>query len=169
MPKNSPQPKIAAAPDLKSLATEAFFLHFYTHVNMTATASKALGTLGFSLTKNRILGFATLTPGITVGELVSALRVTHQNLNEPMRRLINEGYIVAKIGEEDRRQKRLFATNKGSRLYRRVLADQLNLFENVFDAVGPDAARTFIQVNRHFVEASDREWIDKAIIAASDR
>jgi DNA-binding MarR family transcriptional regulator len=128
---------------------------------------QALGASGFSLTKNRILGFATLTPGITVGELVRALRVTHQNLNEPLRRLIDEGYIVAKIGEEDRRHKRLFATAKGSRLYRRVLAEQLAQLEEAFRAAGPDATQGFLEVHRHLVDAGGREWIERASRVAS--
>lgn len=154
-------------PDLHTLATEAFFLHFFTHVQMTSTAMEALGASGFSLTKNRILGFATLTPGITVGELVRSLRVTHQNLNEPLRRLISEGYIVAKIGVEDRRHKKLFATAKGSRLYRRVLGEQVKRLEAAFKAAGPEAARGFLEVHRHLCDPPELEWIAKATTAVN--
>lgn len=146
-----------------SRATEAFFLHFFTHVTLAAAATEALGASGFTLTKNRILGFATLTPGITVGELVRALRVTHQNLNEPMRRLIAEGYIVARIGEEDRRHKRLFATAKGSRLYRCVLSTQLAKLEAAFEAAGPEATRGFLEVQRQLAEPADLDWIQRAV------
>lgn len=152
-------------PGISSVAAEAFFLHFFANVHLTATARDALGASGFSLTKNRILGFATLTPGITVGELVRIFRVTHQNLNEPLRRLIQEGYLVAKIGEEDRRQKRLFATSKGSRLYRRVLSKQLAQLECAFAAAGPQAMRGFLEVHRHLVEPADRQWVEKAALA----
>jgi DNA-binding MarR family transcriptional regulator len=147
---------------LSTQAAEAFFLHFFTQVNLTSAAVEALGPSGFSLTKHRILGFATLTPGITVGELVRSLRVTHQNLNEPLRRLINEGYIVAKIGEEDRRHKRLFATAKGSRLYRRVIAQQLAMLERAFAAAGPEATRGFLEVQRQLVGETDRDWVTQA-------
>lgn len=143
-------------------ATEAFFLHFFMNVRLTETAMNALGSSGFSPTKHRILGFATMTPGITVGELVRAFRVSHQNLNEPLRRLINEGHLVAKIGVEDRRQKRLFATAKGSRLYRRVLAQQLEELQQAFAAAGPEATQGFLEVHRHLVESADRDWIARA-------
>jgi DNA-binding MarR family transcriptional regulator len=152
----------AAAPEV----TEAFLLHFFTHVHMTEAAATALGPSGFTLTKNRILGFATLTPGITVGELVRSLRVTHQNLNEPLRRLINEGYVVAKIGVEDRRHKQLFATAKGRRLYRRALAEQVNRLDHAFRTAGPEAVRGFLEVHRLLVEPADLEWIEKATRAA---
>lgn len=165
MAKTTAEPDKAPEPDLNSMVTEAFFLHFFTHVQMTSTAMEALGSTGFSLTKNRILGFATLTPGITVGELVRSLRVTHQNLNEPLRRLISEGYIVAKIGVEDRRHKQLFATPKGSRLYRRVLGEQVKKLEAAFRAAGPQAAQGFVEVHRHLCEPNDLDWIAKAASA----
>jgi DNA-binding MarR family transcriptional regulator len=80
-------------------------------------------SVGSSLTKQRILGWATLTPGVTVGELISRLRITPQGANAPLRELIKEGFVVAKIGAKDRRQKHLFATRKGSRSYVRHLAE----------------------------------------------
>jgi DNA-binding MarR family transcriptional regulator len=168
MAKISAEPDRAPETDLNALATEAFFLHFFTHVNMTSTAMDALGASGFSLTKNRILGFATLTPGITVGELVRSLRVTHQNLNEPLRRLIDEGYIVAKIGVEDRRHKKLFATPKGSRLYRRVLGEQVKKLQAAFEAAGPAAACGFLEVHRHLCAPSELDWIAKAAEAVGN-
>lgn len=151
-----------APPDAVPVAMEAFFLHFFTHVHMTATAMEALGSTGSSLTKHRILGFATMTPGISVGELVKAYRVSHQNLNEPLRALLKDGYLVAKIGVEDRRQKNLFATAKGSRLFRKVLSEQLVRLQEAFDAAGPEATRGFLEVHRHFVQPSDRDWIARA-------
>jgi DNA-binding MarR family transcriptional regulator len=156
----------ALSPGVTARVAEAFFLHFFTHVHMTAAATKAFGVAGFSLTKNRILGFATLTPGITVGELVRSLRVTHQNLNEPLRRLIGEGFVVAKIGVDDRRQRQLFATAKGRRLYRRVLAEQVSRLEQAFRTAGPEAVRGFLEVHRLLVEPVDLDWIKKATHAA---
>ncbi|HYX66529.1 MAG TPA: MarR family winged helix-turn-helix transcriptional regulator [Burkholderiales bacterium] len=145
---------------LSAQAIEGFLLHVFTFSRMTVIAMKALGPAGFSLTKHRILGFATVAPGITVGELVRRMRVTPQNVHQPLRRLIDEGYVVAKIGVEDRRHKRLFATRKGSRQYRRVLAEQIATLEEAFRAAGPDAARSFLEVHRLLVEPGDRQWIE---------
>ena len=94
-------------PSMRVRAMEGMFLLCCAHIQMSANTMKVMGAKGFSPTKARILAFATLTPGLTVGELVEYMRVSHQSVNEPLRRLINEGYIVAKIGVEDRRHKRL--------------------------------------------------------------
>lgn len=150
------------APKVQDMAGHAFFLHFFTNVQLTALAMQELGASGFSMTKNRILSFATLTPGLTVGELVKRLRVTPQNLNEPLRGLIEDGYVVARIGQEDRRHKQLFATPKGARQYHRVLKAQLAHIQRAFDAAGPEAVKGFLEVHRHLVDPFDREWIEQA-------
>jgi DNA-binding MarR family transcriptional regulator len=147
---------------MKDQAAEAFFLHFFTNVQLTSIAMHELGATGFSMTKNRILSFAALTPGLTVGELVKRLRVTPQNLNEPLRSLIDEGYVVARIGQEDRRHKQLFATPKGARQYHKVLKAQLLHIERAFDAAGPEAVKGFLEVHRYLVDSYDREWIEQA-------
>jgi len=148
-------------------AVEAFMLHCYAQMHMTAIAMEALGADGFSLTRLRILGFATMTPGLTVGELVQSMHLTHQGVNESLRRLINEGYIDAKIGTEDRRHKRLFATRKGAERYMRNVRAQAKKFEDAFRATGSGAASSFLEVGRRLVQPSDREWIARALRVAA--
>ena len=132
------------------------------HVHLQALTIKSLGSEGFSATKHRILGFATVTPGITVGGLVQALRVSRQALNRPLRTLISEGYVVEKYGVEDRRQKQLFPTRKGSRLYLRVTAKNVGRVDQVFRAAGPKSVRGFLEVHRRMVDAQDLQWIEAA-------
>jgi len=142
-------------------ALQAFFLHFFTNLNLAAVALEALGSMGFTMTKYRILGIVTWTPGITVGELVKTLRVTHQNLNTPMRNLLSDGYITAEIGTDDRRRKQLYPTEKGERLYREVLALQLRRIDRAFELAGPQATEGFLEVHRHLIEAADIEWLSR--------
>jgi DNA-binding MarR family transcriptional regulator len=165
--RTKPARDTAREPSVRAQALEGMFLLCYAHIHMSATAMKAMGPKGFSPTKARILAFATLTPGLTVGELVQYMRVSHQSVNEPLRRLINEGYIVAKIGVEDRRHKRLFATRKGTERYMRNIRAQVRKFEDAFRATGSEAASGFLEVQRHLVEPGDREWIVRALRVAA--
>jgi DNA-binding MarR family transcriptional regulator len=148
---------------IRTQATDGFFLHCLMAMHMQAIAGKALGSEGFSLTKHRILGFATLTPGITIGELVRALRVSRQALNRPLGALISEGYVEEKNGPEDRRQKRLYPTRKGSRLYLRVIAKNIERVEQVFQAAGPQSVRGFLDVHRRLIDVRDSQWIEVAL------
>ena len=153
---------------IRAQATDGFFLHCLMAMHMQAIASKTLGSEGLSLTKHRILGFATLTPGITIGELVRALRITRQALNRPLRTLISEGYVVEKSGPDDRRQKQLYPTRKGSHLYLRVIAKNVERVEEVFRAAGPQSVRGFLDVHRRLVDARDREWIEVALTVVEE-
>jgi DNA-binding MarR family transcriptional regulator len=94
--------------------------------------------------------------------MVKRLRITHQAVNGPLRQLIEEGYVVAKIGVEDRRHKRLYATRKGSRLYVRHLTENVARVEEAFRAAGPEAVRGFLEVHRRLVDSGDREWAERA-------
>ena len=147
---------------LKTEAVAGFLLHCLTYIQATAISTRVLGAAGFSLTKQRILGLATLSPGVTVGEVVTRLRISHQGVNGPLRQLIKEGYVVAKIGVEDRRHKRLFATPKGSRRYVRSHAENVAKMEAAFRAAGPEAVRGFLEVHKHLVGPEDHEWAERA-------
>lgn len=142
---------------------EGFFLHFFANVNLASDAVQVLNPSGFSLIRNRILGLATLTPGLTISQLVQALRVSHQNINAPLRSLANEGYIDVVIGSEDRRQRHLHATGKGRQLFLEVLDHQMNRVRRAFSAAGPEAVRGFLEVQRHLVEQSDLAWIERML------
>ncbi len=148
---------------IRTQAADGFFLHCLMAMHMQAIAGKALGSEGFSLTRHRILGFATLTPGITIGELVRALRVSRQALNRPLGALISEGYIEEKNDPEDRRQKQLYPTRKGSRIYLRVIAKNIERVEQVFQAAGPQSVRGFLDIHRRLIDARDCQWIEVAL------
>jgi DNA-binding MarR family transcriptional regulator len=152
----------APRPTLTAQAVEGYVLYCLTYIQSAAIAARVMRSVGSSPTKQRILGWATLTPGVTVGELVTRLRITHQGANAPLRELINEGYVVAKVGAEDRRQKRLYATRKGSQSYTRHLVENVAKVEKAFRAVGPAAARGFLEVHRRMLTPRDREWAKRA-------
>lgn len=158
--------KAERAPAVRAQAIEAFFLHCYAQIQLADMAVKTVEYKGFSVTKIRILGLAALAPGLTVGELVRHLRLTHQSVNEPLRDLISEGFIVAKIGVKDRRHKRLFATRKGSRTHIRHVQRLAKNFENAFRATGSTAATGVLEVYRRLAQPSDRKWIARALSVA---
>lgn len=149
------------ASDLRSRAVEGLLLHTFANVNFAADALSTMQPHGLAKTHNRILTFAAMAPGVTVGEMVSALRVTHQNLNAPMRLLQQLGLLIAKIGSEDRRQKQLFVSAKGRRLVETALAKQKERVEAAYRACGWEAVEGFLKVQRHLVEQQDRDWVDR--------
>ena len=57
---------------------------------------------------------------MTVAELLRILNITKQSLSRVLGALIDQTYITQEIGEEDRRQRLLFLTQKGKELLREV-------------------------------------------------
>jgi DNA-binding MarR family transcriptional regulator len=145
------------AHDLK----HGLLLHFFANLCLTSDVNPRLSELGFGRLHHRILFFATNAPGITVGELLGALRVTHQNVRAAMKRLIDDGYLLARIGQRDRRHKRLYASAKGKHLVESLSQRQLERIERAYRAAGPEAVKGFFLVHQYLVDPSDLDWIDQ--------
>jgi DNA-binding MarR family transcriptional regulator len=136
-------------------------MHFFANLCLTSDANLSLTELGFGRLHHRILFFAANAPGITVGELLGALRVTHQNVRGAMKQLLDDGYLLARIGQKDRRHKRLFASAKGRHLVESLSNRQHERIERAYRAAGPEAVRGFFLVHQYLVDPSDLDWIDR--------
>ncbi|MET0675568.1 MAG: MarR family transcriptional regulator [Bradyrhizobium sp.] len=152
----------AAAPTvLRKTALKAYLLHFFTNVLLAADAEVALEPYGLTRLHNRVLVLTAMNPGATVSDLLRAMRVTHQNLNAPMRQLIKDGLLVAKIGEKDRRQKQLYLTAKGRKMVQAVLNRQLARLETALADSGPEATEAFLAVHERLVDRDDLKWAER--------
>ena len=56
---------------------------------------------------------STVSPGMTVAELLDVLQITKQSLARVLKQLIDTGHIVQMPGPRDRRQRELYPTPKG--------------------------------------------------------
>lgn len=136
-------------------------LLLFSHLNLAEDADRQLRTMSYGRTHHRILYFVSQTPGITVGELYSLLRVTPQNIQRPMRDLIREGYIEQRVSMADRRQRELFATPAGIALADQLLAGQLDRIARAYAAAGPEAVEGFWLVLSQMIEKTDRDWYSR--------
>ena len=140
---------------------KGLLMHFFANLCLTGDVSPSLTDLGFGRPHHRILFFAANAPGITVGELLGALRVSHQNIRLAMKHLIDGGYLIARIGQTDRRQKRLYASAKGKLLVESLMQRQLERIERAYRAAGPEAVRGYFLVHQHLVDSADLDWIEQ--------
>jgi DNA-binding MarR family transcriptional regulator len=152
----------AAEADLSTRALRrGLLMHFFANLCLTSDANLRLSELGFGRLHHRILFFAANAPGITVGELLGALRVTHQNVRAPMKHLLDSGHLLARIGQKDRRHKRLYASAKGRNLVDAISKRQMERIERAYRAAGPEAVRGFFLVHQHLVDPSDLDWMEQ--------
>lgn len=138
-------------------------LHFFSQLCLSKDAADALAELGFSRVHQRILTFSHLTPGITISELLSILRVNHHDVQRALRKLVQEEYIVTKISAPDRRQKMLYSTDKGAKLMRALSRNQLKRIQNAYELSGPEAVQGFFTVLNNMIEDSERAWVERVI------
>ena len=108
----------AAGPD-PQLITFVELL-FFAYRDFTREADAALTEFGLGRAHHRVLHFVNRHPGLRVADLLEILKITKQSLARVLKQLVDEGWIVQKAGERDRRQRRLHATEKGAALARRL-------------------------------------------------
>jgi DNA-binding MarR family transcriptional regulator len=107
-----------------------------------------LKSLGYSRIHHRLLYFIGRNPGCSVNQLLEILAVTKQYLNQPLRRLIDDGYVVSNADAEDGRKKRLALSDPGRELENELTGMQRERFRRIFELVGPDAEENWHQIMR---------------------
>lgn len=131
-------------------------LLFFAYRDFTGDPDAILAQYGFGRAHHRVLHFVNRNPGLRVANLLEILKITKQSLARVLKQLIGEGFIVQKAGAEDRRERLLFATVKGTRLAERLTTLQVKRVEEALSAAGPEA------------EAATRAFL-LAMIADTDR
>ena len=74
-----------------------------------------LAKFNFGRAHHRVLHFVNRHPGMKVADLLDVLKITKQSLGRVLKQLVDQGYVIQKEGENDRRQRLLFVTPKGER------------------------------------------------------
>jgi DNA-binding MarR family transcriptional regulator len=91
-------------------------LLFFAYRDFVADADHALEIYRFGRAHHRVLHFVDRNPNLTVAELLDILKITKQSLARVLKELIDQGFILQREGEEDRRQRLLATTPKGHKL-----------------------------------------------------
>jgi DNA-binding MarR family transcriptional regulator len=108
----------AASPD-PHLITFVELL-FFAYRDFTREADAVLAEFGLGRAHHRVLHFVHRHPALRVADLLEILKITKQSLARVLKELVDQGWIAQKAGERDRRQRLLFATDKGAELASRL-------------------------------------------------
>jgi len=122
-------------------------LLFFAYRDFVGDADHVLEAFGFGRAHHRVVHFVTRYPGLKVADLLNVLRITKQSLGRVLKQLLDEGYIVQKAGDSDRRQRLLFATPKGEALVLKLAGLQTARISRALEAmdpVGADHVRQFL-------------------------
>jgi len=122
-------------------------LLFFAYRDFVGDPDDVLAGLGFGRAHHRVVHFVNRNPGMKVADLLDILKITKQSLGRVLKQLIDQGYITQKEGAQDRRQRLLFATQKGEALALKLAGLQTTRIAQALGELGPgarEAARRFL-------------------------
>jgi DNA-binding MarR family transcriptional regulator len=143
-------------------------LLFFAYRDFVSDPDDVLAKFGFGRAHHRVLHFVNRHPGIKVADLLDVLKITKQSLGRVLKQLVDEGYVVQKEGENDRRQRLLFVTPKGETLAMKLAGLQTERIARALSELGPNAheqARRFLIA---MTDADGRDGVQK-LVARADR
>src|SRR3979409_2235099 len=140
-------------------------LLFFAYRDFVGDADHELEVFGFGRAHHRVLHFVHRYPGLKVAYLLDVLRITKQSLGRVLKQLLDEGYIVQKTGNNDRRQRLLFATPRGEVLVGKLAGlqtDRINRAVQEIDPAGQEVVRQFL---RAMIDHDDPDKVLQTILA----
>jgi DNA-binding MarR family transcriptional regulator len=152
-----------AVADQKHLRWDIIELLFFAYRDFVGDADQELEAFGFGRAHHRVMHFVTRYPGLKVADLLDVLRITKQSLGRVLKQLLDEGYIVQKTGNADRRQRLLFATAKGEALVTKLAGLQTRRIDRALAEIGPAASEPVRQFLRAMIDRDDPDKVLETI------
>lgn len=140
-------------------------LLFFAYRDFTGDPDAVLAQYGFGRAHHRVLHFVHRNPGLRVANLLEILKITKQSLARVLKQLIGEGFIAQREGAEDRRERLLYATVKGTRLADRLTALQVRRLEAALAAAGPEAEAATKRFLLAMISDEDRQQVETLVRA----
>src|SRR5216110_4052082 len=161
-PQSAAEPRSAAG-DGGNLRWDIIELLFFAYRDFVGDPDQELEAFGFGRAHHRVLHFVHRYPGLKVADLLDVLRITKQSLGRVLKQLLDEGYIVQKTGNNDRRQRLLYATPKGEALVGKLAGLQTDRINRALAEIGPAGTETVRQFLRAMIDRDDPDKVLETI------
>jgi DNA-binding MarR family transcriptional regulator len=138
-------------------------LLFFAYRDFVGDADHELEVFGFGRAHHRVLHFVHRYPGLKVADLLEVLRITKQSLGRVLKQLLDEEYVVQRTGNNDRRQRLLFATAKGEALVAKLAGLQTDRIDRALADIAPSGAETVRQFLRAMIDHDDPDKVLETI------
>jgi DNA-binding MarR family transcriptional regulator len=155
-------------PQSGDLRWDIIELLFFAYRDFVGDADHELEAFGFGRAHHRVMHFVHRYPGLKVADLLDVLRITKQSLGRVLKQLLDEGYIVQRTGNNDRRQRLLFATAKGETLVAKLAGLQTDRITRALRDINPAGVDTVRQFLRAMIDHDDPDKVLEAILKAPD-
>lgn len=142
-------------------------LLYFAYREFTRDPDEILAQYDFGRAHHRALHFVRRNPGLKVAELLDILKITKQSLARVLKQLIDQGFIIQRAGDADRRERRLYLSAKGTRLTDKLTEIQIKRLEAALASIGPSAAALAPRFLFAMIAEKDRDWVRSLIEAGS--
>ena len=136
-------------------------LLFFAYRDFTSDPDAILAEFQFGRAHHRVLHFVDRYPGLRVADLLDILKITKQSLARVLRQLVASGFIDQRLGEADRRERRLYSSETGRKLAHRLLAPQIERMREALRSTHgdtkPEVVRAFLYA---MIEAGERRRVE---------
>ncbi len=135
-------------------------LLYFGSTHVTRSIDRGLARKGMGRAHHRALYFIARKPDMAVSDLLALLGITKQSLGRVLSELTDRGYVEARPGERDRRQRLLRLTKEGE-AFEADLYDALReRFAAAYSEAGQGAVSGFWAVLEGLVPEEERPRVD---------
>jgi DNA-binding MarR family transcriptional regulator len=138
-------------------------LLFFAYRDFVSDADHVLEAYGFGRAHHRVLHFVNRNPGMKVAELLDILKITKQSLGRVLKQLIDHGFIEQQEGQNDRRQRLLYATPKGEALALKLAGLQGARIARALAEQGPGTRETARRFLTSMIDPQAREDVMRLV------
>ena len=157
------------SPGGRELRWDIIELLFFAYRDFVGDADHELEVFGFGRAHHRVMHFVYRYPGLKVADLLDVLRITKQSLGRVLKQLLDEGYIIQKTGNNDRRQRLLYATPKGEALVAKLAGLQTDRITSALRDINPEGVAVISQFLRAMIDRDDPDKVLEAIFGTGSK
>ena len=118
---------------------------FLSYRDTFSDSKSVLNKYSLGIAHNKVLHILSTYKGITIGELLSKLKITKQSLNRILRDLIKLNVIVFKKDSKDTRVKHVYLNEKGEKIFNEIFSKQK---KRIYNALLSSSAKEVVDFNK---------------------
>ncbi len=151
---DKPTASTAPMPDIALIE-----LVFFGYRDFVGEPDRVLARYGFGRAHHRVLHFVNRRPGLTIAALLDILGITKQSLARVLKDLIEGDFVEQRAGADDRRQRLLHLTPKGTALATELAERQGRRIAEALAEAGPESRETIARFLMGLIERDERDHI----------
>tara|TARA_Y100000817_G_scaffold245431_1_gene197382 strand:+ start:451 stop:900 length:450 start_codon:yes stop_codon:yes gene_type:complete len=117
---------------------------FLSYRDTFSDSKTVLNKYSLGIAHNKVLHILSTYKGITIGELLSKLKITKQSLNRILRDLIKLNVIEYKKDLKDTRVKHVYLNEKGEKIFNEIFSKQK---KRIYNALLNSSAKEVVDFN----------------------